>query len=169
LVSLLTKNQLEKIFDIGCCLVDVLQLSKSMQPARRPSVVDLGPKESLVEFLKLCGTVKWGSTRYLPLLESKIEEYKYAAPVTAIDNSLRSNGTIVEEALPLLTPIQTDNVNEAMSNLNFDPQMWDVQAMGELNQYWLESLSDPASLDPTQIPDWEMFPSSIEWKGFTEG
>lgn len=62
---------LEKVFDIGCSLADVMLLSKS---ASIGGTMHIGPREYLVELVNLLGTVLGGSSKYLQLLAAKADE-----------------------------------------------------------------------------------------------
>ena len=62
---------LEKIFDIGCSLVDVLLLHTDSIPI---SGREVGPRDYLVELVRILGTVMRGSSKYLSLLTVKAKE-----------------------------------------------------------------------------------------------
>jgi len=62
---------LEKVFDIGCSLADVLMLSRS---AETGGIMQVGPKEYLGELVHLLGTVLGGNTKFLQLLAAKTDE-----------------------------------------------------------------------------------------------
>ena len=62
----------EKVFDIGCSLADVLVLSKG--GVNEPSGMEIGPRDSLIELVRILGTVLGGSSKYLRLLAAKADE-----------------------------------------------------------------------------------------------
>lgn len=62
---------LEKVFDIGCSLADVLLLHPN---AMQVSSLEIGPKDYLMELMRILGTVLGGSSRYLRLLTAKADE-----------------------------------------------------------------------------------------------
>ena len=62
---------LEKVFDIGCSLTDVLLLHHS---SMQVSSFEIGPRDYLMELMRILGTVLGGSSRYLRLLAAKADE-----------------------------------------------------------------------------------------------
>ena len=62
---------LEKVFDIGCSLADVLLLYPSSMQV--PSL-EVGPRDYLMELIRILGTVLGGNSRYLRLLAAKADE-----------------------------------------------------------------------------------------------
>lgn len=63
---------LEKVFDIGCCLADVLQVNPGL--TNGPFGWNVGPEEYLVEILRILDTVLGGDSRYLNLLSTRVNE-----------------------------------------------------------------------------------------------
>jgi hypothetical protein len=61
--------QLEKIFDMGCSLADVMKVLPSRQ-----SRFEIGPRDYLVEMLGMLSTIRGGQSRYLPLLAAQADE-----------------------------------------------------------------------------------------------
>ncbi|KAK2596618.1 hypothetical protein QQS21_006294 [Conoideocrella luteorostrata] len=62
---------LEKIFDVGCSLADVLSLNPSCVPR---TALEIGPGDYLREMIRLVGTAAGGSPRHLRVLAAKAEE-----------------------------------------------------------------------------------------------
>ncbi|OIW24784.1 RING-3 protein [Coniochaeta ligniaria NRRL 30616] len=62
---------LEKVFDIGCSLADVLCLEPSFT---QPSALEVGPRDHLVELVRIVGTTLGGSYKHLQILASKAAE-----------------------------------------------------------------------------------------------
>jgi hypothetical protein len=62
---------LEKVFDIGCSLADVLLLHANSIPVPGR---EIGPRDYLMELVKILGTVLGGSSKYLGLLAVKADE-----------------------------------------------------------------------------------------------
>ncbi|KAH0566248.1 hypothetical protein GP486_000346 [Trichoglossum hirsutum] len=60
---------LEKIFDIGCSLADVMKVLPLQQPR-----FEIGPRDYLVEMLRMLSTIRGGQSRYLPLLTAQADE-----------------------------------------------------------------------------------------------
>lgn len=58
---------LEKVFDVGCSLADVL----SLVPSSLRSAMDIGPIDVLMEIVKIVGTRFGGSYRHLSMLADK--------------------------------------------------------------------------------------------------
>lgn len=65
----LTLLQIEKLFDIACCLTDVVACTSFS-----PDAFALGPRDYVSRFLTLIQTLRGGQSRYLPLLLAKLQE-----------------------------------------------------------------------------------------------
>lgn len=76
---------LEKVFDIGCSLSDVLQLNPSFVNA---SGSGIGPRDYLVQLIRILGTAP-GGNKYLRLLASKADE----SLQVRLQGSLSDSGT----------------------------------------------------------------------------
>ncbi|KAH0544445.1 hypothetical protein FGG08_001472 [Glutinoglossum americanum] len=59
---------LEKVFDIGCSLADVMKVLPLQQ-----SRFELGPRDYLMEMLRMLSTIRGGQSRYLPLLTAQAD------------------------------------------------------------------------------------------------
>lgn len=81
---------LEKIFDIGCSLADVL----SLRPAGPSERMEVGPKEYLGEMLRVLGMAMGGSSKYRGLLMEKAEECFKVGPRPALSRA--STGRVTE-------------------------------------------------------------------------
>ncbi|PTB41800.1 hypothetical protein M441DRAFT_138449 [Trichoderma asperellum CBS 433.97] len=64
---------LEKIFDVGCSLADVLSLKAASTLLPR-STMEVSPADYLCEIIHLVGTAAGGSPRHLKILAAKAEE-----------------------------------------------------------------------------------------------
>lgn len=60
---------IEKLFDIACCLTDVVACTSFS-----PDAFALGPRDYVSRFLTLISTLRGGQSRYLPLLLAKLSE-----------------------------------------------------------------------------------------------
>jgi hypothetical protein len=60
---------IEKLFDIACCLTDVVACTSFS-----PDAFALGPRDYVSRFLTLIQTLRGGQSRYLPLLLAKLQE-----------------------------------------------------------------------------------------------
>lgn len=78
-------SQIEKLFDISCCLVDVI----SYVPFERVGL-EYGPREYLHQIILLISNLRGGQQRYMPLLMSKINDTMPSAPGYAL-TSVTSN------------------------------------------------------------------------------
>jgi hypothetical protein len=65
----LTPLQIEKLFDIACCLTDVVACIPFS-----PDTFALGPRDYVSRFLTLFSALRGGQTRYLPLLLAKVSD-----------------------------------------------------------------------------------------------
>jgi hypothetical protein len=146
--------QLEKIFDIGCSLADVLQLYPAAPQAAVMSM-EVGPRDYLMEMLRTLSTVLGGSARYLPMLASKVDECLHPGVRGSLE-STNCDGKIVDleddddsyaEAMDQLPVI--DNVDMT----NFDGSaMFDFGTLSEASMAWLGSMSDESFGDMAGIP-----------------
>ena len=66
---LLTRLQIEKLFDVACSLTDVL----SLLPAN-PQPFTMGPRDYLHQFMNLLSVLRSGDSRFLPLLLAKVHD-----------------------------------------------------------------------------------------------
>lgn len=106
---------LEKLFDIGCSLADVLCLEPRFV---QPSTLEVGPRDYLVELVRIVGTTLGGSYKHLPILASKTVECLQ----TSVDRPL----SIME------------------SSAEGDPQVYEVQKEDEMDSF--QDLSTDAYL-----------------------
>lgn len=60
---------IEKLFDIACCLTDVVACTSFS-----PDSFALGPRDYVSRFLTLISSLRGGQSRYLPMLLSKVSE-----------------------------------------------------------------------------------------------
>ncbi|KAF2501119.1 hypothetical protein BU16DRAFT_438422, partial [Lophium mytilinum] len=60
---------IEKLFDISCCLTDVIAVIPFS-----PTTFSMGPRDFLSRFVALISTLRNGQTRYAPLLHAKIND-----------------------------------------------------------------------------------------------
>ena len=65
----LTVLQIEKLFDIACCLIDVVAYISFL-----PNEFALSPHDCVSRFLTFISTIRGGQSRYLPLLLVKLSE-----------------------------------------------------------------------------------------------
>ncbi|KAL5444571.1 hypothetical protein PMIN07_000151 [Paraphaeosphaeria minitans] len=106
---------IEKLFDIACCLVDVVACIPFS-----PDTFALGPRDYVSRFLTLFSALRGGQTRYLPLLLAKVSDVLPNLPLprslnippsmsaSAMDSTSGSIGSVassVNEDLSGLPPI----------------------------------------------------------------
>lgn len=87
---------LEKFFDVGCSLADVLLLHPSSMQV--PSL-QIGPRDYLIELMRLLGTVLGGSSKYLELLAAKANECLQVRIRGSLSESESSNEMVVMEEI----------------------------------------------------------------------
>jgi hypothetical protein len=145
--------QLEKIFDIGCSLADVLQLYPAAPQAAVHSM-EVGPRDYLMEMLRILSTVLGGSARYLPMLAAKADECLHAGVRGPLGSS-NGNGKIIDledeedsytkamEPLPAIDEVDT-NAYDASG-------MFDFGTLSEASMAWLGSVSDKSFGDMAGI------------------
>lgn len=153
---------LEKVFDIGCSLADVLQLHGS-SPAFTVPNIEFGPRDYLKEMLRLMQNVFGGNSKYLSMLASKAEECFHHAPQAALDyypNQLEESERIVELADDDFGPASGDSeyFNDYSNTFSFqqDASMFDFGSLSEASMAWLGSMDhgfppivDTPSMDTT--------------------
>lgn len=81
---------LEKIFDVGCSLVDVLVLQPGgpgvgMHVGTAVDAMHVGPREYLAEMLRVMGMAMGGSSKYLAMLGEKAGEALRTGPPRAVE------------------------------------------------------------------------------------
>jgi len=89
---------LEKVFDIGCSLADILLLNPN---AIRVSTFEIGPRDYLMELMRIMGTVSGGSSRYLRLLAAKADECLQASVPRSLTESESPKERLVIEEIAL--------------------------------------------------------------------
>ncbi|KAF1945124.1 hypothetical protein EJ02DRAFT_67918 [Clathrospora elynae] len=90
--------QIEKLFDVACCLTDVVACTSFS-----PDAFALGPRDYVSRFLTLISSLRGGQSRYLPLLLAKLSE---VLPNLPLPRSL---------TLPQTTPASTLSLTAAGS------------------------------------------------------
>ena len=90
---------LEKVFDIGCSLSDVLLLHPS---SMHVSSLEIGPRDYLMELVRILGTVLGGSSKYLRLLAAKADECL----------QVRIRGSLSESEAPNMVEEIVDDISE---------------------------------------------------------
>ncbi|KAF2477284.1 uncharacterized protein BDR25DRAFT_45191 [Lindgomyces ingoldianus] len=99
---------IEKLFDIACCLTDVVACIPFS-----PDTFALGPRDYVSQFLTLFSTLRGGHTRYLPLLLSKVSD---VLPNLPLPRSLN-----IPQALPPSTiTLSPGGLATVPSNVNED-------------------------------------------------
>ena len=87
---------LEKVFDIGCSLADVLLIHPTV--VQTPAL-EIGPRDYLMELMKIMGTVLGGSSRYLRLLATKADECLQLNLRGSLSESESSNEMVLSEEI----------------------------------------------------------------------
>jgi len=142
---------LEKIFDIGCSLADVLQLYPVSQNTLVSSM-QIGPRDYLMEMIRLCSTVLGGSSRYVSLLSTKADECFHSGP-RAINSGSSGRVVELEEDDDSFdndqSPIYDVDVNGFVPN---DVDMFDFGSLSDVSMAWLGSISNEPNfeVDPLQ-------------------
>jgi hypothetical protein len=114
---------LEKVFDIGCSLSDVLQLHPTYVTRARISGMELGPRDYLVELVRVLGTAP-GGERYLRLLAAKAEECLQVGIQASLSDSEASDQ--VEELFNEDEVVNLDDHMKENDNQEVVPEMNDL-------------------------------------------
>jgi hypothetical protein len=86
---------LEKVYDIGWSLADILLLRPS---SMQVSSLEIGPGDYLMELVRILGTLLGGSSKYLRLLAARVDECLQVRIRGSLSESESSNGIhVVEE------------------------------------------------------------------------
>ena len=88
--------QIEKLFDIACCLTDVVACTSFS-----PDAFALGPRDYVSRFLTLISTLRGGQSRYLPPLLTKVSE---VLPNLPLPRSLNLSQTVSTSNIAPSTP-----------------------------------------------------------------
>jgi hypothetical protein len=80
---------LEKVYDIGWSLADILLLRPS---SMQVSSLEIGPGDYLMELVRILGTVLGGSSKYLSLLAARVDECLQVRIRGSLSESESSNG-----------------------------------------------------------------------------
>lgn len=142
---------LEKVFDIGCSLADVLLLHPS---SMQVSNLEIGPRDYLMELMRLLGTVFSGSSRYLRLLAAKADECFQVRIRGSLSESESSNEMVVIEEI---NDDDHENYgNEGNNSIYYGPStVEEVQNVGAVAQLsWRDFSGEPFGindLSPTNL------------------
>ena len=158
---------LEKVFDIGCSLADVLLLHPS---SMQVSGLEIGPRDYLLELMWILGTMPGGSSRYLGLLAAKADECLQVRIGRGLSGSETSNRmAVIQEINDDDEKIhQDDDIEVSFYGHSTTPQIRDLEAAVQypepalsgadfgsddatLTDLLNESYNMPFSLS---IPDW---------------
>jgi Fungal specific transcription factor domain len=113
---------LEKVFDIGCSLADVLLLYANSMSV---SGLEIGPRDYLMELVKILGTFSGGSSKYLGMLAVKADECLQVRITT---------GLAERETRPIKERGENDNWNEEAPNCNLnDGPSFELSALDRVN------------------------------------
>ena len=148
---------LEKFCDIGCSLADVLLLRANSMPL--PSRREIGPRDYLMELVRISGTVLGGNSKYLGMLAMKANECLQPSRTRELYVSSRENPRIVEvqndsnkdnevfdydsnEALPfsLHVPQPADDLQDDSIIADQSVIMHPSRLTQEDPSYWTESM-----------------------------
>ncbi|KAF2271202.1 hypothetical protein CC78DRAFT_14020 [Lojkania enalia] len=106
---------IEKLFDIACCLIDVVACIPFS-----PNTFALGPRDYVSRFLTLFSAIRDGQTRYLPLLLAKVSE---VLPNLPLPRSLNIPQNVSGSAMGVSLGLTTipSNVSDDLSSLPSAP------------------------------------------------
>jgi len=103
-------GMIEKLFDVACCLADVVAVTSFS-----PDAFALGPRDYVSRFLTLISTLRGGQSRYLPLLLAKLSE---VLPNLPLPRSLNLPQGVPTSSIGLpgpASPTVPSNVNDDFS------------------------------------------------------
>ncbi|KAF1934071.1 C6 zinc finger domain-containing protein [Didymella exigua CBS 183.55] len=100
---------IEKLFDIACCLTDVVACTSFS-----PDAFALGPRDYVSRFLTLIQTLRGGQSRYLPLLLAKLQE---VLPNLPLPRSLNLPQTLPTSSIGLSGGMVPSNAGDEYSAL----------------------------------------------------
>jgi hypothetical protein len=122
---------LEKVFDIGCSLSDVLSLSKA--GVGFSDTMQIGPRDYLSELVGLLGTVLGGSSKYLELLATKAHDCLGMGVTRSLTNG--------------------DEVPRVQELIDEEGELEGIyQPYPTLQRFSIDSMGSTASLDDLQQP-----------------
>lgn len=114
--------------------------------------MEVGPRDYLMEMLRILSTVLGGSTRYLPLLAAKADECLHVGLRGPLESS---NGRIIDlgdEEDSYAEPIEPLSATASDDTLLYDGiDMFNFGTLSEASTAWLGSMSDESFGDMTGI------------------
>lgn len=117
--------------------------------------MEVGPRDYLMEMLRILSTVLGGSARYLPMLAAKVDECLHAGVRGSLESS-NGYGKVIDlgdeeepyaEAMEPLPAI--DNVDMSAYD---GTAMFDFGTLSEASMAWLGSMSDESFGDMAGTP-----------------
>jgi hypothetical protein len=149
--------QLEKIFDIGCSLADVLQLYPAL-PQTAALSMEVGPRDYLIEILRVLSTVLGGSTRYLPMLAAKVDECTTQGIRAALEPGSGRVVDLGDEETAYSESMETEPGVEGFNTNGYSESgMFDFGTLSEASMAWLGSMSDDSFGDITGMNEQPLY------------
>jgi len=138
---------LEKIFDIGCSLADVLQLHPTVSGVVIQGM-EVGARDYLMEMLRLCSTILGGSSRYVSLLAAKADECMHVGPRDAMQSD---SGRVVDLEEGHISPLALVAASKPLIDVNGplinDAGMFDFGALSDVSMAWLGTMSNETLME----------------------
>jgi hypothetical protein len=121
--------------------------------------MEVGPRDYLMEMLRILSTVLGGSAKYLPMLASKVDECLQVGmrgPLEPSDNKILdledNEGDSYAEGMEPLSAI--DSLNSTAYDVT---GLFDFGTLSEASMAWLGSMSDESFGDIGGIPPQPMY------------
>jgi len=112
--------------------------------------MEVGPRDYLMEMLRILSTVLGGSAKYLPMLASKVDECLQVGMRGALESS-DSKIIDLEDGEPL-------SAIDSLNSTAYDgTSLFDFGTLSEASMAWLGSMSDESFGDIGGIPPQPMY------------
>jgi hypothetical protein len=120
--------------------------------------MEVGPRDYLMEMLRILSTVLGGSAKYLPMLASKVDESLHVG----LRGTLKySNSKIIDlegEEDPYAEEMEPLSAIDSLDTTNYDETgIFDFGTLSESSMAWLGSMSDESFGDISGIPSQPLY------------
>jgi|SRR5450432_1707144 hypothetical protein len=114
--------------------------------------MEVGPRDYLMEMLRVLSTVLGGQTRYLPMLAAKVDECLHAGVRGALEPDNNKIIELDDEDNAFSETMDSIQVAPTLdASIYNEPNMFDFGTLSETSMAWLGSMSDDSFGDISVI------------------
>jgi hypothetical protein len=115
--------------------------------------MEVGPRDYLMEMLRILSTVLGGSAKYLPMLASKVDECLHVGLRGTLESSSSKITDLGEEENSYVGGMEPLSAIDSLETSTYDGAgMFDFGTLSEASMAWLGSMSDESFGDIAGIP-----------------